>query len=92
MVIAFGQKLSPELLADRFAINLHGSLLPRWRGAGPIQAAMLAGDSHTGNSVITLAQRMDAGLVLGTTTLVISPTATSAELHDALAAQGPAWC
>ncbi|MDX2017576.1 MAG: methionyl-tRNA formyltransferase [Planctomycetota bacterium] len=89
VVIAFGQKLSPELLADRFAINLHGSLLPRWRGAGPIQAAMLAGDSHTGNSVITLAQRMDAGLVLGTTTLEIAPTATSVELHDALAAQGP---
>lgn len=88
VVIAFGQKLSPELLADRFAINLHGSLLPRWRGAGPIQAAMLAGDHLTGNSVITLAQRMDAGLVLGRTMLEIPPTATSAEVHDALAAQG----
>lgn len=90
VVIAFGQKLSPELLADRFAINLHGSLLPRWRGAGPIQAAMLAGDAETGNSVITLAQRMDAGLILGTTRMPIPPTATSAEIHDALSAQGPA--
>ncbi|XOV74482.1 MAG: methionyl-tRNA formyltransferase [Phycisphaerales bacterium] len=65
VVIAFGQKLSKRLLADRFAINLHASLLPRWRGAAPINHAILAGDSVTGNSVITLADRMDAGLVLG---------------------------
>jgi methionyl-tRNA formyltransferase len=89
VVIAFGQKLSPALLADRFAINLHASLLPRWRGAAPIHHAILAGDAVTGNSVITLADRMDAGLVLGTTTRPIDPAITTGELHDLLAADGP---
>jgi methionyl-tRNA formyltransferase len=88
VVIAFGQKLSPELLADRFAVNLHASLLPRWRGAAPINAAVLAGDRETGNSVITLADRMDAGLVLGQSRRPIGPTQTAGELHDLLAEDG----
>lgn len=90
VVIAFGQKLSASLLAGRFAINLHASLLPRWRGAAPINAAILAGDTHTGNAVITLADRMDAGLVLGRTQRAIPPTATAGEMHDQLAEDGPA--
>lgn len=90
VVIAFGQKLGEPLLADRFAINLHASLLPRWRGAAPINAAILAGDATTGNSVITLADRMDAGLVLGTSTRPIEPHHTTGDLHDLLAADGPA--
>lgn len=89
IVIAFGQKLSKDLLADRFAVNLHASLLPRWRGAAPINAAILAGDPVTGNSVITLADRMDAGLVLGTSIRAIDPLMTAGELHDALAEDGP---
>src|SRR3954470_7570205 len=48
VVIAFGQKLGRSLLAERFAINLHASLLPRWRGAAPINAAVLAGDREIG--------------------------------------------
>ena len=67
VVIAFGQKLSTRLLENAFAINLHASLLPRWRGAAPINAAILAGDKLTGNSIITLADRMDAGLILAQT-------------------------
>jgi methionyl-tRNA formyltransferase len=90
VVIAFGQKLGPTLLADRFAINLHASLLPRWRGAAPINHAILAGDAITGNSVITLADRMDAGLVLGQSRRPIEPGQTAGELHDLLAADGPA--
>lgn len=90
VVIAYGQKLSKRLLADRFAINLHASLLPRWRGAAPINAAILAGDPETGNSVITLADRMDAGLVLGRSSRPIDPQWTAGELHDLLAADGPA--
>ncbi|HHN77605.1 MAG TPA: methionyl-tRNA formyltransferase [Phycisphaerales bacterium] len=90
VVIAFGQKLSVDLLADRFAINLHASLLPRWRGAAPINAAIIAGDTETGNSVITLAERMDAGLVLGQSRRTIERTRTAGELHDLLAADGPA--
>lgn len=88
VVIAFGQKLSEPLLKDRFAINLHASLLPRWRGAAPIHAALLAGDHETGNSVITLAQRMDAGLVLATSRRPVLATHTTAELHDLLAEDG----
>jgi methionyl-tRNA formyltransferase len=90
VVIAFGQKLSRSLLQDRFAINLHASLLPRWRGAAPINAAILAGDPITGNSVITLADRMDAGLVLAQSLREITPTQTAGELHDLLSADGPA--
>lgn len=90
VVIAFGQKLSRALLDGRFAINLHASRLPRWRGAAPINAAMLAGDPVTGNSVITLADRMDAGAVLAMSEMPIPPTATAGEMHDALAGDGPA--
>jgi methionyl-tRNA formyltransferase len=90
VVIAFGQKLSPALLHERFAINLHASLLPRWRGAAPINWAILAGDSITGNSVITLADKMDAGLILAQSHRPIDPSQTIGELHDLLAADGPA--
>lgn len=89
VVIAFGQKLTKELLTDRFAINLHASLLPRWRGAAPINHAILAGDTETGNSVISLAERMDAGLIYGQSRRPIDPLMTAGELHDALAADGP---
>lgn len=90
VVIAFGQKLGQRLLADQFAINLHASLLPRWRGAAPINWAILAGDDQTGNSVITLADRMDAGLVLATSTpRAIEPSMSTDHLHDLLAADGP---
>ncbi len=90
VVIAFGQYLGRSLLADRFAINLHASLLPRWRGAGPIHAAILAGDEQTGNSVITLAKQMDAGDVLGQTHRPIEADMTAGQLHDLLAEDGPA--
>ncbi len=90
VVIAFGQKLGPVFLVEHFAINLHASLLPRWRGAAPINHAILAGDPETGNSVITLADRMDAGLILGQSRRHIEPTTTAGELHNLLAADGPA--
>lgn len=89
VVIAFGQKLSRPLIDDRFVINLHASLLPRWRGAAPINWAILAGDTRTGNSVITIAQRMDAGLILAQDATDIDPLETAGEVHDRLAARGP---
>jgi methionyl-tRNA formyltransferase len=89
VVIAFGQKLGPELLDGLFAVNLHGSLLPRWRGAAPVQRALMAGDDETGVSVIGLAQRMDAGVVHAMRSLRVGPMQTAGELHDALAALGP---
>ncbi len=90
VVIAFGQKLGRALLEGRFAINLHASLLPRWRGAAPINAAILAGDAQTGNSVITLADRMDAGDILAQSGRPLDPALTAGELHDLLATDGPA--
>lgn len=90
VVIAFGQKLGRSLLDGVYAINLHGSILPRWRGAAPINAAILAGDPVVGNSVITLADKMDAGLVLATSSHPLDPAWTTSDLHDILSADGPA--
>jgi methionyl-tRNA formyltransferase len=94
VVIAFGQKLGRTLMGagargPLFAINLHASLLPRWRGAAPINAAILAGDRVTGNSVIALADTMDAGVVYAQSRRPIDPAYTTADLHDLLAADGP---
>jgi methionyl-tRNA formyltransferase len=90
VVAAFGQILRPHVLylPPRGSINVHASLLPRWRGASPIQHALLAGDAATG---ITL-MRMDEGLDTGPTyvqeALDIGPRETAAALHDRLAALG----
>ncbi|MCC5787902.1 MAG: methionyl-tRNA formyltransferase [Phycisphaerales bacterium] len=89
VVIAYGQKLPRALYTRVFMINLHASLLPRWRGAAPINAAILAGDSETGNCVITIAEKMDAGEVLASTRRTIEPDVTAGELHDLLASDGP---
>ncbi|HJN72034.1 MAG: methionyl-tRNA formyltransferase [Phycisphaerae bacterium] len=89
IVIAFGQKLSREVIGNHFAINLHASLLPKWRGAAPINAAIVHGDEVSGVSVISLADRMDAGLVYGTRSINIAETEIAGELHDRLSALGP---
>lgn len=89
VVIAFGQKLSQTLLQQYQAINLHASLLPRWRGAAPIHAAIMNGDEETGISVITLANAMDAGMVLGSVSTQIGSQETTGQLHDRLAELGP---
>ena len=90
VVIAFGQKLSPAVVDHaRFgAINLHASRLPKYRGAAPIHWAVINGDATTGNSVIRLAQRMDAGAVLAMSETPIGPTETTGELHDRLSLDG----
>ena len=90
VVIAFGQKIAPAVVhhARLGSVNLHASLLPKYRGAAPIHWAMLAGDAVTGNSVIRLADKMDAGAVLGQSELTIGDRETTGELHDRLAADG----
>ena len=90
VVIAFGQKIGPAAVAHARlgSVNLHASRLPRYRGAAPINWAMLGGDATTGNSVIRLAERMDAGAVLGQSELTIGEDETAGELHDRLAADG----
>ena len=89
VIIAYGQKLGTDLLDGMFAVNLHGSLLPQFRGAAPINRAMMSGATETGVSVITLAQRMDAGAVLAERATPIDPHETAGELHDRLAELGP---
>lgn len=91
VVIAFGQKLGEPLIGSlgRLAVNLHASLLPQYRGAAPINWAVINGESETGLSVIGLAQRMDAGLVYGQSRTSIEPLEIAGELHDRLAAMGP---
>lgn len=91
VVIAFGQKIPPQVVnAPRLgSINLHASILPRHRGASPINHAILSGDTMAGNSVIRLAERMDAGAVLGHSRRLIAPLETAGELHNNLSADGP---
>jgi len=90
IVIAFGQKIAPSAVDHPRlgSINLHGSLLPKLRGAAPVNWAILRGDSETGNSIIRLAPRMDAGNILAQSRLPIGETETAGELHDRLAEDG----
>lgn len=90
VVAAFGQKLAPRLLNEipLGCINLHASLLPRWRGAAPINWAILAGDTVTGVTIFQLAEKMDAGDILLARQTPIRPLETAAELHDRLAQFG----
>ncbi len=88
VVIAFGQKVSPQVieLFPKGAINVHASLLPKYRGAAPINHAIINGENETGVSIITLAERMDAGLILAQKETTINPDDDFQTLHDRLAA------
>jgi methionyl-tRNA formyltransferase len=92
IVIAFGQKIPPHIVNHPRlgSVNLHASRLPKYRGASPINSAILNGDPTTGNSVIRLAERMDAGAILAQSELKIGETETAGELHDRLSRDGPA--
>ena len=90
VVVAFGQILPAEVLeAPRLgSFNLHGSLLPRWRGAAPIQRAVMAGDPVTGVQVMRMTEGLDEGAVLATETLRIGPLDTAGPVHDRMAVAG----
>jgi methionyl-tRNA formyltransferase len=90
VVAAYGLIL-PRAMLDaprRGCINIHASLLPRWRGAAPIHAAILAGDSETGITIMRMEEGLDTGPMLLADSLPIAPDATVGALHDALAAMG----
>jgi methionyl-tRNA formyltransferase len=90
VVAAYGLIL-PQAMLDapaRGCLNIHASLLPRWRGAGPIQAAILAGDSETGITVMRMEAGLDTGPMLLREAVPITATTTTPELHDTLAALG----
>jgi methionyl-tRNA formyltransferase len=90
VVIAFGQKIGEEKVRHptHGSINLHASILPKYRGAAPINWTIINGETVAGNSVIRLAPRMDAGAVLAQSQLPIELLETAGELHDRLAADG----
>jgi len=90
VVAAYGLILPPWVLAlpTGGCLNIHGSLLPRWRGAAPIQRAIEAGDATTGISIMRMDAGLDTGPVLLEESLPISPDDTAGTLHDRLAALG----
>lgn len=90
VVVAYGLIMPPWLLAwpQRGAVNVHASLLPRWRGAAPIQRAILAGDRETGVSIMRMEAGLDTGPVYATERIDIGADDTAASLHDALAELG----
>lgn len=90
VVIAFGQKLSDAVLATapHGGINLHSSLLPKYRGAAPINWAVINNDPIAGVSVIEVTNIMDGGSILATAETPIGPAETAGELHDRLAELG----
>lgn len=90
VVVAYGLLLPvPVLEAPRFGcLNLHASLLPRWRGAAPIQRAIMAGDRETGVMVMQMEKGLDTGPVLLAEHVPIGPEATAGSLHDELSARG----
>ncbi len=87
VVAAYGQILSADLLGiPRLgAINLHGSLLPKYRGAAPVQYAVLNGDAESGVTIFQIEPKLDAGPILGVVKTEIGSKETSGELHDRLA-------
>ncbi len=90
VVVAYGLIL-PKPILEAFPLgcfNLHASLLPRWRGAAPIQRAIMAGDRETGVTVMKMGESLDTGPIAMAERVAIGPDATAGELHDLLAQRG----
>ena len=87
IVIAFGQKIGSKIinLPPKGTINVHASLLPKYRGAAPINWAIINGETETGISIITLAEEMDAGTICTQEKTQILADETAGQLHDRLA-------
>ena len=92
VVVAFGQILPPSVLATTRAgfVNLHFSLLPRWRGAAPVERAILAGDEETGVAVMAMEEGLDTGGIFAEARITIDDVATAGELRADLVAAGTA--
>lgn len=90
VVVAYGLLLPKAILdAPRYGcFNIHASLLPRWRGAAPIQRAIMAGDTETGVTIMRMDEGLDKGPMLLKTTCPITDTTTASSLHDQLAGIG----
>jgi len=90
VVVAYGMILTQAVLdvPKRGCINVHASLLPRWRGAAPIQRAIMAGDEKTGVTIMQIVHKLDAGDMLHKEECAIADNDTAADLHDKLAGLG----
>jgi methionyl-tRNA formyltransferase len=88
VVVAYGRLIKPPILAHLGMINVHFSLLPRWRGAAPVERALLAGDDVTGVCIMDVEEGLDTGGVYARRELPIGPRSTAAELRTALVAIG----
>ncbi|MCV6547010.1 MAG: methionyl-tRNA formyltransferase [Cohaesibacter sp.] len=90
VVVAYGLLLPKPILQapDHGCLNLHGSLLPRWRGAAPIQRAIMAGDQETGVEVMRMEEGLDSGPVCMIERIAISETMTAGDLHDQMMVLG----
>lgn len=88
VVVAYGALVKPHVLARHPMVNLHFSLLPRWRGAAPVERAILAGDRSTGVCLMQLEEGLDTGGVFAKVTTPIGDEVTAAELRQALVADG----
>jgi methionyl-tRNA formyltransferase len=88
VVVAYGEILRADLLAALPMVNIHFSLLPRWRGAAPVERALLAGDDRTGVCIMEVVEALDAGGVHAVAEIPIGPDATAAELREELAELG----
>lgn len=90
VVVAFGQIIKPPVLAVIPMVNLHFSLLPRWRGAAPVERALLAGDAVTGVCVMALEEGLDTGGIYARSEVPIGPETTAVELRSELVEVGTA--
>ena len=88
VVVAFGQLIKPHVLAEVPMVNSHFSLLPRWRGAAPVERAVLAGDAETGVCLMQLEEGLDTGGVYDTVRVPIGAAMTADELRRELVAAG----
>ena len=87
VTVAYGQIMKQKLLdhPNVATINIHGSLLPKWRGASPMQHSLLHGDTHTGVTIQQMVEKLDAGPILSQSELSLDGTETIQQLHDSLA-------
>lgn len=88
VVVAYGRLLKPPLLGAVPLVNLHFSLLPRWRGAAPVERAILAGDTETGVCLMELDEGLDTGGVYAAASLPIGPDDTAEHLREELSRRG----
>ncbi len=88
VVVAYGRLIKPDVLAALPMVNVHFSLLPRWRGAAPVERALLAGDQETGVCVMALEEGLDTGPVYAREATPLGPEETAEELRERLGAMG----